>query len=280
MRETTRRVRSALVAASLTLPAVVGPGAAVADAASVYRVPSTTRSVYVRNKPFGYVIGTSTAGDVVDVEQRSDGFGFGRVRGSFPAWQGRACGWVSLVDKRRKRLLTATGDRAGDSCRGAADRLGEGLLFQPGSYFANYGAGATAIAVVLPCFDSHAYGNYSPSTGAFSSRYPTALPFGRGRDGRSLGVRYRTFDGRAVMVKDTGNLAGAPAWFFMRAECVGVPLARLGRQGPEAAPNTGPSGVPLVRPTLVNATPGERVVGLGWRWWGAPVSRGAARLRC
>jgi hypothetical protein len=252
-----------------------------ASAATTYQVVAKG-NVYVRNKPSGFVIGTVFPGDRVDVQaKRADGWAYGRIRDSFATWRGRRCGWVLVFDTRRHRqkLLRSTGKRARSACPRSSGYLHEHRILKPGSYFDHYGAGGTFRGYVVSCSDPRAYGNFSPDRNAFSHPYSRPMPVGRGLRGNQFGVRYRTAHGDAVMILDTGNPAGAPAWFFMRRECVSIPSVLIGRQAPDNAPNVGQSGSPLTRPATLHASPGTTVRRARWRFWGAPTARGTGSTR-
>jgi hypothetical protein len=244
--------------------AILGTGLSIAPpalAAEVYVVKA--HDVYVRNKVKGYVIGTLYAGEQVVIQRRSQNWGYG----------GRPCGWVELGDRGRE-FAHGTGARADAACPAPGSSLSESHLFQPHSYFSHIGTGAVWMARVAPCIDPTAWGNYDPLAGTFSHPYGQ-LPVGRGFDVDGFGMRYRTRDGTAVMVKDSHNPVGAPTWFFMRTECLEVPPVYLGMRHQFDDPSLGfyPGGDPSVRPrhVYVSASMGfyyNSAARLRWRWWG------------
>jgi hypothetical protein len=163
----------------------------------------------------------------VDVQRRDrkKRWGYGLVYGQLGLWGGAHCGWFLLSQVRR------TGPRAPDVCPRGRRGLLERNLFLRGSYLAHTGTGSVYGAQVVQCPDLRAFGNYDPGSGAFASPYG-AMPVGRGPGVPGFGIRYLTKDGRAAMMKDSHNPAGAPVWFFMRAECVkALPRAYVGCAG-------------------------------------------------
>lgn len=191
-------------------------GKAVAFRARPILYTVAAETVYVRNKPRGFVIGTLRTGETMLVERLARighqklNWAFGPVGGQVGMWAGARCGWVQLSALKPGEA----GPRGG--CRGG---LGEGQLFAPGSYKPKAGKGAVYPAKVAVCPDPTAYGNYDPATGQFATPYGR-MPIGRGPGVAGFGQRYVTRDHRAVMLKDSTNPAGAPKWFFMRNECV------------------------------------------------------------
>jgi hypothetical protein len=182
----------------------------------------TADSVYVRNKPRGYVIGTLRAGETMMVQRLARAkrkgldWAFGPVGGQVGMWAGARCGWVQLS------ALKPGEPGQGGGCLGG---LGEAQLFAAGSYKSHAGKGAVYPAQVVDCPDSTAYGNYDPATGQFATPYghiPAGIKTYKKKLGgvKGFGWRYLTKDLRAVMLKDSTNPAGAPRWFFMRSECV------------------------------------------------------------
>jgi hypothetical protein len=261
-----RRLTLAVVAALLA-------AAAPAQAAEVFSVEA--HDVYVRNKVKGYVLGTVYAGRRVAIQRRDGNWGYG----------GRPCGWIELND-RGHRFLRATGTRGDPACPASQSGLRESRLFQRGSYFSHIGTGAVWMARVAPCFDPTAWGNYDPLSRTFDHPYGQ-LPVGRGFEVPGFGMRYRTRDGTAVMVKDSHNPVGAPTWFFMRTECLEVPPVYLGMRHQFGDRDLGfyPGGDPSVRPrqVFVSASMGfyyNSAARLRWRWWGPPQmkARGVGRF--
>ena len=104
-------------------------------------------------------------------------------------------------------------------CPRRSSQLNEKKLFKPGSFRANAGTGAVYPVSRVPCGDALAYGNYDPSTGAFSTPYGR-VPDNAGPVVTGFGRRYVTADGHASMLKWKKNPMGAPNWFFMRSECL------------------------------------------------------------
>ena len=114
------------------------------------------------------------------------------------------------------------------SRRGPA-RGGGGLhernIFASGTYRNGCGAGCVQPAVIRACPNPGIYSNYNPRDGSFRQKQGTEAP-GRGTQGYSgtatpiagFGSRYRTKDGRAVLIKDSS--APGPPWKFIRSECV------------------------------------------------------------
>jgi hypothetical protein len=250
--------------------------AAPAQAARVYQVQAD--NVYVRNKILGVVIGTTYPGEQVVVQRRSKGWGYGAVHGSFAGVAGRPCGWVQLAHSKT-HYLRDTGTNAAAECPAHAPELRESRLFQPGSYFSHIGTGATWMARVAPCDSPTAWGNYNPATGRFDHLYGV-MPVGRGFDVDGFGMRYRTHDGVAVMVKDASNPVGAPNWFFMYTGCLEVPPVYIGMRHEIDDPSLPliPGGTPSVRPKRVykSASMGyyyNSAARLRWRWWGPPQTR-------
>ena len=255
--------------------AVLLASAPAAHAARAYQIKSKTKTLYIRNKVSGYVIGTAFARQRVDVQLRAakNRWGYGAVYGELGAWAGARCGWFQLSGIRALEPRQT----APDLCPRRPGGIPEGEIFMPGSYFAHAGTGAVYPARIKLCVDSGAYGNYDPSAGTFFSRYGDE-PIGRGARVPGFGIRYLTKDGRAAMIKDSSNPAGAPTWFFMHADCVaGVPvyIGELRHGG-----NSWPLANRLVGPGVVEPYKGARISRLRWRLWGssAAAARGRADL--
>jgi hypothetical protein len=246
--------------------------APAAYAARAYQVKPHTKTLYLRNKASGYVIGTAFAGQRVDVQLRArrNRWGYGAIYGELGAWAGARCGWFQLSGARP----LAPKQTAPDLCPRRPRGIPETEIFMPGSYFAHVGTGAVYPAQVKLCADSGAYGNYDPAAGTFFSRYGDE-PTGRGPTVPGFGIRYLTKDGKAAMIKDSSNPAGAPTWFFMHADCVaGLPvyvgeLRHIGESWPLANR--------LVQPGVVEPYKGGRISRLHWRLWGASAAEARGR---
>jgi hypothetical protein len=250
--------------------------APAAHAARVYQVK--VHDVYVRNKARGYTIGTIYAGEQVVVQRRTGAWGYGAVHGSFHGVGGRPCAWVQIKGPSGE-YLRDTGGRAAAECPAPPPELHESRLFQPGSYFSHIGTGAVWMSRVAPCPNPTAWGNYNPATRLMGNPYGV-MPVGRGFQVDGFGVRYRTRDGIAVMVKDASNPVGAPNWFFMFADCLEVPPVHIGMRHELDAPDLPwlPGGDPSVRPKRVYRSNSmgyyyDSAARLRWRWWGPPVTR-------
>ena len=230
----------ALVAAmALALPAA-------ASAARRYHVRDGFAYVTVRSLPGGsYVIGNlyrtadsgpNAHGNYFDLLTRDGLWGYGQIgggTGNFGGWGGGSCGWVYMPQlKRTRKTLHPPG------CP-PASALEPSRIFASGSYYRGCSDAGTRNgcagweAVTTACPDAHVYGNYNPATHKFANKYGTE-PAGRGTTGHGhrevtsgysgFGLRYRTVDGGAVLVKDTRSPAAGgfnmPKWFFIRAACV------------------------------------------------------------
>jgi hypothetical protein len=231
--------------------------APAAHAARAYQIKPQTKTLYIRNKVSGYVIGTAFARQRVDVQLRArkNRWGYGAVYGELGAWAGARCGWFQLSGVRQ----LAPRQTAPDLCPRRTGGVPEAEIFMAGSYFAHAGTGAVHPAQIRLCADSGAYGNYDPSAGTFFSRYGDE-PTGRGATVPGFGIRYLTKDGKAAMIKDSSNPAGAPTWFFMHADCVA------------AVPCTSGS-------SAISAIPGRWQTGSSRRAWSSPT-RVPASLGC
>lgn len=207
---------------------------------------------YVRDFASGYVIGTAYArggfngtspssADVMYVERTSPNgyWAYGKVFGNFGTWKGTRCAWV------RVPALESTGQSEPDTCP-HENGLDAASIFAPGSYD-EAGYGKTRAATISDCPGGPgAWGEYDPSTGTFSNRYGFE-PVGRQLPGGGdNGWRYLTQDGRAVMVRDDGNTAGAPRWFFMPSACIHYtqPAAPPPPPTPPAGTPPAPTGTP------------------------------------
>jgi hypothetical protein len=74
--------------------------APAAQAAQGYQVEPHAKSLYIRNKVSGYVIGTAVGGTRVDVQlrDRKHRWGYGAVHGELGVWGGARRGWFQLSD--------------------------------------------------------------------------------------------------------------------------------------------------------------------------------------
>jgi hypothetical protein len=206
--------------------------AAPAQAATLYAF--TAQEVYVRNDRGAFVLGTAKGpafrpipglADTVLVQRYEHGrdWGYGLVSGHFPAWQGERCGWVHLQRSRghhHVKYVRRISTGHARACHSTGKQLKEAQLFRKGSYIHAAGAGSVYGAMIRPCADSRAFGNYNPASGQFTDPYPVALPFGHGFSVPGFGQRYVTADGRAAMLKDSSHVSGGPIWYFVHAECV------------------------------------------------------------
>ena len=111
----------------------------------------------------------------------------------------------------------------------------------------------------VACASPGAYGNYR--AGTFSNKYGD-LPANHAVD-----WRYTTKDEAGVLVKDTSNGVGAPAWFFVRADCVAPgnptpaptpPAARADAAHPRRRPHRRLLLRLLLRPRRATRSAGRR----------------------
>jgi hypothetical protein len=220
------RLTAALAgAAALLLPAA-------ASAEGTYEVVDAD-SVYVRPKPQSWVTGTlfrvgpNVAGvEHMDVQEISPaGWAYGYVYGEF-----QGCGWVDASYLHRINATVGKRCSTDPSVRDPSpDRLFSDYSDPAHPNGRNYHT--------VACATPGAYGNYRG--GVFSNKYGE-LPANHAVD-----WRYATKDGAGVLVKDTSNGVGAPAWFFVRADCVapGNPTAPS-TPGPAPPPPAPPAPTP------------------------------------
>ncbi|MBA2439106.1 MAG: hypothetical protein H0V50_00340, partial [Thermoleophilaceae bacterium] len=89
------------------------------------------------------------------------------------------------------------------------------------------------------------------------------------------GQRYVTSDGRATLIKDTSNVSGAPAWHFMRSECIDRVPTYIG-QIDNAPGSYFPFSNRLRRPSTLDSYRSDYVVtNIRWRSWGGDSARGS-----
>src|ERR1700742_2128730 len=193
------RLIPVLAAAALLVPA------AAASAEGTYEVVNAD-SVYVRPRPQSWTIGTlyrvgpNVAGvEHMDVQEISPGgWAYGYVYGEF-----QGCGWVDAG------YLHKINDTVGKRC--STDPSVRTPT--PDQLFSDYSDPDTPNGRnyhTVACATPGAYGNYRGGT--FANKYGD-LPANHAVD-----WRYTTKDGNGVLVKDTSNGVGAPAWFFVRAD--------------------------------------------------------------
>jgi hypothetical protein len=272
--------------------------ASSAEAATLYALQA--REVYVRNFRGAFVLGTAKGpsffpvpglSDTVLVQRYAHGrdWGYGLVGGRFPDWRGAHCGWVHLQRTRGNHHVKfvrriSTGHAAG--CQRSGNELKEGILFKKGSYIAAAGAGSVYGAVIKPCPDAHAYGNYSPTTGQFKDPYPIPLPTGHGFSIPGFGQRYVTADGHAAMLKDSSHTphtapvagpSGGPIWYFVHAECVDRLPTYIGSVRTKTGVCCELPGKGAQRPWTIFPKK-DVVIGVRWRGWGGDVARGRGSL--
>jgi hypothetical protein len=229
----------------LTALALLVPSAA-ADAAvtGTYEV-SGGDSVFVRSRPASWVTGTlyrvgpAVPGpEHIDVQEISpNGWAYGYVYGSF-----HGCGWVDAS------FLKKINNSVSQTCpTDAATRMpAPDQIFSAWSDDNQNGRPYHTVDCAPAGATLSAYGNYRGGT--FTNKY------GPLEANHAVAWLYTTHDGGAVLVKDGANDVGAPAWFFIPAQCVAAGNPTAGDPGGDPG-SPGDPGCPPEDPACVPPEP-------------------------